>query len=468
MKRMNVRRFLQLSIIVTSFSSLLWIEPVGASVHNLMKPVYHVYIDGENIGTVDSRAVLDKNIEELKDEKDIDGIELSVENDVEVVTERLFKPPYDNKEALEQLEEEITFIGEGYSLSFNDEQVGSFSSEKEAKDALWSYAKPFLSDEKVKEIEKTVKSMEDSDQEFHPVEAVEFSNPFEIEKVEVHPNDVVSEEKGVSLLANGYKAESEYEVEKNQSLNEIAKEFKMKKEELMNRNNLSNNDEIEKGDQLKVLQEKEFATVLETIEVEKSEEIDFEVIKKKSSKLLKGEEKVKQDGEKGKKLVTYSKEYENGQIVEEDVVKEDVTKKPISKEIVIGTKEISSKGTGTFGWPAVGGTITSKQGERWGSYHKGIDIAGVTDKTIKTVDNGKVTAAGTRSGYGKQVTVSHNNGMKTTYSHLASISVSKGDTVQKGDKIGVMGTTGKSTGIHLHFEVYKNGQLENPMDYLKK
>ncbi|MFP3488852.1 hypothetical protein R0K20_14705, partial [Staphylococcus sp. SIMBA_130] len=70
MKRMNVRRFLQLSIIVTSFSSLLWIEPVGASVHNLMKPVYHVYIDGENIGTVDSRAVLDKNIEELKDEKD--------------------------------------------------------------------------------------------------------------------------------------------------------------------------------------------------------------------------------------------------------------------------------------------------------------------------------------------------------------------------------------------------------------
>ncbi|MFP3442101.1 G5 domain-containing protein, partial [Pantoea sp. SIMBA_133] len=86
-------------------------------------------------------------------------------------------------------------------------------------------------------------------------------------------------------------------------------------------------------------------------------------------------EKVKQDGEKGKKLVTYSKEYENGQVVEEDVVKEDVTKKPISKEIVIGTKEISSKGTGTFGWPAVGGTITSKQGERWGSYHKGIDIA---------------------------------------------------------------------------------------------
>ncbi|MFP3490421.1 hypothetical protein R0K20_22750, partial [Staphylococcus sp. SIMBA_130] len=83
--------------------------------------------------------------------------------------ERLFKPPYDNKEALEQLEEEINFIGEGYSLSFNDEQVGSFSSEKEAMDALWSYAKPFLSDEKVKEIEKTVKNMKDSDEEFHPV-----------------------------------------------------------------------------------------------------------------------------------------------------------------------------------------------------------------------------------------------------------------------------------------------------------
>ena len=468
MKRMNVRRFLQLSIIVTSFSMLLWIEPVGASVHNLMKPVYHVYIDGENIGTVDSRAVLDKNIEELKSEKDIDGIELSVKNDVEVVTERLFKPPYDNKEALEQLEEEITFIGEGYSLLFDDEQVGSFSSEKEAMDALWSYAKPFLSDEKVKEIEKTVKSMEDSDEGFHPVQAIDFSVPFEIEKVEVHPNDIVSKENGVSLLSKGYKEETEYEVEKNQSLKEIADAFKMEKEELMDRNNLSNNDEIKKGDQLNVLEQKEFVNVLETIEVEKSEEIDYKVIKKKSSKLLKGEEKVKQDGEKGKKLVTYSKEYENGQVVEEDVVKEDVTKEPVAKEIVIGTKEIPSKGTGTFGWPAVGGTITSKQGERWGSYHKGIDIAGVKDKTIRTVDNGKITAAGTRSGYGNQVTVSHNNGLKTTYSHLASISVSVGDTVQKGDKIGVMGTTGKSTGIHLHFEVYKNGELENPMDYLKK
>ncbi|WP_226654147.1 M23 family metallopeptidase [Pseudalkalibacillus hwajinpoensis] len=468
MKRMNVRRFLQLSIIVTSFSSLLWIEPVGASVHNLMKPVYHVYIDGENIGTIDSRAALDKNIEELKTEKSSEGIELSVENDVEVVTERLFKPTYDNKEALDQLDEEISFIGEGYSLSFDGEQVGRFTSEKEAMDALWTYAKPFLSDEKVKEIEKTVKSMGDSNEAFHPVEAVDFSTPFTIEKVEVHPKDIMSKENGVSRLQDGYEEETEYEVDEKQSLKEIADEVEMEKEELLDRNNLSNDDEIKKGDQLNVLQQKKFTTVLETIEVEKTEEIDYKVIKKKSSELLKDEEKVKRDGEKGKKLVTYSKEYENGEVVENDVVKEEVTKEPVAKEVVIGTKEISSKGTGTFGWPAVGGTITSKQGERWGSFHKGIDIAGVKDKTIRSADNGKVTAAGKRSGYGNQVTVSHNNGMKTTYSHLASISVSVGDTVQKGEKIGVMGTTGDSTGIHLHFEVYKNGKLENPMDYLKK
>ncbi|WP_273853882.1 peptidoglycan DD-metalloendopeptidase family protein [Guptibacillus spartinae] len=466
MKRMNVRRFLQLSIIVTSFSSLLWIEPVGASVHNLMKPVYHVYIDGENIGTVDSRAVLDQNIEELKTQKSSEGIKLSVENDVEVVTERLFKPTYDNKEALDQLDEEITFIGEGYSLSFDGERVGDFASKNEALDALWTYAKPFLSDEKVKEIKKSVKSAEDSGEAFHPIEAVDLSIPYKIDKVEVHPKDIVSEQKAVSLLDNGYEKETDYEVKKGQSLKEIAEKFKMKEQELKKLNHLSNDEEIKKGDELKVLQQEGFVDVLETIEVEETEKIDYEVIEKKTSKLLKGKEKLKQDGEQGRKLVTYSKQYENGKVVEKDIVKEDVTKEPVDQEVWIGTKKVSSKGTGTFGWPAVGGTITSKQGERWGSYHKGIDIAGVKDKTIRTADNGKVTAAGKRSGYGNQITVSHNNGMKTTYSHLASISVSVGDTVQKGEKIGVMGTTGDSTGIHLHFEVYKNGKLENPMDYL--
>ncbi|MFK3961166.1 peptidoglycan DD-metalloendopeptidase family protein [Guptibacillus hwajinpoensis] len=468
MKKMNVRRFIQLSIIVTSVSTLFWIEPVGASVYNLMKPVYHVYIDGENVGTVDSRAVLNENIKELKNEQEANGVKLSVENDVEVVTERLFKPSYDNKEALEQLDEEITFTGEGYTLSFDGDQVGSFVSEEQAKNALWEYAKSFLSDDKVKEIKRTSLNVFESGDKPHPIDAVELSQPFTVEKNEVNPEDILTEEEGVSLLKSGFEEEETYKVTENQSLKQVAKKYKMDVKELMEKNNLSSEDEIKKGDQLNVLEKNKFVNVLETVEIEKTKEIPYQVTKKKSDSLLKGEKKVTQDGEKGKKTVTYKVKRENGKAVEKKVVKEDISKEPVDEVIKIGTKVIPSKGTGSFAWPAVGGTITSKQGDRWGSYHKGIDIAGVSDKTIRTVDNGKVTAAGTRSGYGNQVTVNHNNGLKTTYSHLASISVSVGDTVQKGDKIGVMGTTGDSTGIHLHFEVYKNGDLENPMNYVKK
>ncbi len=133
-----------------------------------------------------------------------------------------------------------------------------------------------------------------------------------------------------------------------------------------------------------------------------------------------------------------------------------------------GTKQVSNQGTGSLGWPAVGGTITSKMGPRWGSYHKGIDIAGVGNRSILAADNGTVVQAGWDGAYGNRVVINHNNGLRTTYSHLSSISVSSGQTVKKGQTIGQMGATGRSTGVHLHFEVYKNGSLVDPLNYISR
>jgi murein DD-endopeptidase MepM/ murein hydrolase activator NlpD len=106
-------------------------------------------------------------------------------------------------------------------------------------------------------------------------------------------------------------------------------------------------------------------------------------------------------------------------------------------------------------------------GYRWSRLHKGIDIARPSNRTIKAADNGIVVSAGWDSGgYGNKIIIDHQNGYRTVYAHLASISVSVGQTVQEGSKIGVMGSTGDSTGVHLHFEVYKNGRLENPLSHL--
>lgn len=146
----------------------------------------------------------------------------------------------------------------------------------------------------------------------------------------------------------------------------------------------------------------------------------------------------------------------------------------VSQQIVQTSQSTSSsappatsvQGNGEFGWPAVGGIITSYQGPRWGKFHKGIDIAGVSNRAILAADGGTVAVAGWHNDYGNYVKINHPNGYTTLYAHMSSLNVSAGQSVSKGTQIGVMGSTGRSTGMHLHFEVLKNGKLINPMSVL--
>ena len=100
--------------------------------------------------------------------------------------------------------------------------------------------------------------------------------------------------------------------------------------------------------------------------------------------------------------------------------------------------------------------------------HKGIDIAQPTTKTIHAADHGTVVEAGISGGYGNKIRIDHNNGYETIYAHLESMDVKIGDTVKSGSKIGIMGSTGHSTGTHLHFEIFKNGRLVDPLDFMKQ
>ncbi len=138
-----------------------------------------------------------------------------------------------------------------------------------------------------------------------------------------------------------------------------------------------------------------------------------------------------------------------------------------NQQTTTSTVEISlASGGSEFIWPTIGGTITSYQGMRWGSFHKGIDIARPSDYSILAARGGTVSYAGWINGYGNTIKIIHNNGFTTQYAHLASIGVQVGQNVPQGSTIGVMGTTGRSTGIHLDFEVYQNGKLLNPIDVL--
>ena len=110
---------------------------------------------------------------------------------------------------------------------------------------------------------------------------------------------------------------------------------------------------------------------------------------------------------------------------------------------------------------------TSGFGQRWGRMHEGTDFAASLGTPIYATADGVVTFAGRQSGYGNLVKIQHEFGIETRYAHQSKIRVKVGQRVSRGDRIGDMGNTGRSTGTHLHYEVRVGGKAVNPMTYIK-
>jgi murein DD-endopeptidase MepM/ murein hydrolase activator NlpD len=129
-----------------------------------------------------------------------------------------------------------------------------------------------------------------------------------------------------------------------------------------------------------------------------------------------------------------------------------------------------STGTGApsaagFIWP-VNGPVVSGYGWRWGRMHEGIDIAASSGTPIWAAASGTVIYSGWLGGYGNLVVIDHGNGLSTAYAHASSILVGVGQSVSQGETVSLIGSTGNSSGPHLHFEVRVNGSAVDPLLYL--
>jgi murein DD-endopeptidase MepM/ murein hydrolase activator NlpD len=126
------------------------------------------------------------------------------------------------------------------------------------------------------------------------------------------------------------------------------------------------------------------------------------------------------------------------------------------------------------GKPVADGWLSSRYGKRNDpftgkqDFHKGLDFAGKKGSEVITVGDGVVSWAGKRSGYGNLIEVNHGNGYSTRYGHNQKHLVEVGDKVKKGQQIALMGSTGRSTGPHVHFELLQNGKTVNPSKYIAK
>lgn len=122
-------------------------------------------------------------------------------------------------------------------------------------------------------------------------------------------------------------------------------------------------------------------------------------------------------------------------------------------------------GTGTFVWPSV---VRSISGYDYSGIHPAIDIGGAIGNAIFASDSGVIVYAGWSDyGYGYLIVIDHGNGFQTAYAHLSTVAVSCGQSVYQGGYIGAMGSTGNSSGPHLHFEIIYNGAKPNPLDFLQ-
>ena len=140
---------------------------------------------------------------------------------------------------------------------------------------------------------------------------------------------------------------------------------------------------------------------------------------------------------------------------------------------LLGEKKITSD-TFVAGLPIRKGWMSSRYGMRTDpftgrlAWHGGVDFAGKTGSDIVSVASGVVTWAAKRYGYGLMVEVNHGNGYKTRYAHCNEIKVKVGEVVRKDQVVALMGSTGRSTGPHVHFEVYKNGRTVDPAAYIHR
>ncbi len=198
---------------------------------------------------------------------------------------------------------------------------------------------------------------------------------------------------------------------------------------------------------------------------EEEYEIPYNTTIVEDEKLPEGTEVCTQEGVVGKgvrKAVTF---YENG-VKKHDVDPiSSVVEAPVDKIIVKGTGKMAGLAKNSLPWPSEG-TFTSAYGRRWGRNHNGIDIAAKPGTPIYAPAMGTVTYSATRSGYGNYIMIDHGNGYVTTYAHMTARNVNEGDVVLQGDLIGTVGSTGRVTGPHLHFEILLDGKYVDPMLYI--
>lgn len=203
-----------------------------------------------------------------------------------------------------------------------------------------------------------------------------------------------------------------------------------------------------------------------------TETVPYITYYERTEDLLPGQKKTLRSGVNGQKQVQYQVTVQNGELVSEKVLSETVTKKAIACKKQIGNGTIRGQDSHTSLILPVEGYVSSGFGDRSDPFtgqpanHNGLDIAAKTGTPIYAAAGGKVIqASDKKNGFGNCVVIEHSSGYRTLYGHCSKLLVSVGDYVAQGDEIALVGSTGRSTGPHLHFSIIVDGKYIDPSVY---
>lgn len=440
--------------------------------------IYHVYLDGEIIGTVDEPGIIEEAVNERFAEivAAHPGYEMKLlAPDISFDKEVAFKGEFDNARVLDIVKAAVSAKAVGVALVIDGKEIARLKNREEAEALLEAYKAKYMEptiklDDKEVAVLSAEPAMTLPKDDQAVVKSVEFTRPVNLDEVLAEPEEFADPDMVLAMLESTGSPPVIYEVQEGDCVSCIGAKFGYGYEDLgllYAMNPWIENDMIRPGDKMVI---KPFSPELgvKTVKVAVEEvEIQHDTVYETDDTLRMGRTRVISPGKNGLKKQTYELTYINGFPVAETLVNEEVLVEPVTAVVAKGTMRLAGEGTGKFAWPVKGAKVTSKFGSRWGRNHNGIDMSS-SKRDILAADTGKVTFAGEKNGYGKTVIIDHQNGYETLYAHLSKISVSVGDIVEKGEKIGVMGSTGRSTGVHLHFEVHEKGKVQNPLKYLNQ
>jgi len=437
------------------FLALSGVIGAVALVTTLYTPGYVVSVNGEEVGAVRQPEVFQQSVQRVEERAaGILGYDYTLDQEVDyrftLIPRGELAASASFDSGLFSMVDEVT---QGYVLKVDGQTIGAMESAQLLEGILDELKAAYTT-------ENTV--------------SAEFTSNVTISQEYLPTGSMAQRSSIMEQLTANQNGETVYEVQGGDTFMAIAYANGMTMSEMEALNPDVDINRIYIGQLLNIKEEIPFLSVRTTENVTYTEAIPCPVVEQPDDSMYQGETRVLDAGVEGQSQVNADVIYVNGREVERNVLTTTTLSEPTNKVVAVGTKVRPSwYPNGYFIWP-VYGRITSSFGYRsiFGSYsyHGGIDIAAGYGTGISAADGGTVVFAGTATGsmwsYGKLVIIDHGNGKRTYYGHCSSVLVSVGDHVYQGQTVARVGSTGRSTGNHCHFEVKINGTSVNPLKYL--